>query len=214
MYKLLIEDMVKRKYAYNFEWLGFKIIQIPQDIMGMQQIIWKLKPDLIIETGIAYGGSLIFFASMLELIGKGEVVGIEINIYPENKKRILEHELSKRITILEGSSTDNKIVEKVKELANNKKNILLCLDSNHTHNHVLSELRSYSSLCDYIIVEDTGIEDLPNELIGNRPWRRGNSPKSAVYEFLNENKNFVIDKEIENKIMISGHPDGYLRRVK
>ena len=165
------------------------------------------------------GGSLIFSASMLTLlescglIENGEVIGIEINLYAENKRRIYEHPLRDKITIVEGSSTDLYIIHKIKEIAKDKRAIL-CLDSNHTHEHVLAELRAYSSLVDYIIVNDTGIEDLPNELFLDRPWGKGNNPKTAVWEFIRENDSFEIDKEIEDKIIITGHQDGYLRRIK
>jgi len=213
------EEIVKIKYAYNFSWLGIPILQIPQDLQALQEIIWEIKPEVIIETGVAMGGSLIFSASMLTLlescglIENGEVIGIEINLYAENKRRIYEHPLREKITIVEGSSTDLYIIHKIKEIAKDKRAIL-CLDSNHTHEHVLAELRAYSSLVDYIIVNDTGIEDLPNELFLDRPWGKGNNPKTAVWEFIRENDSFEIDKEIEDKIIITGHQDGYLRRIK
>lgn len=217
------KELVQAKYAYNFFWLGVPIIQVPQDLHALQEIIWEVKPDLIIETGIAYGGSLIFSASMLAIlevcgkIKKGEVVGIDIEIRPHNRKAILAHPLSNKIMMLEGSSIDDKIIARVREIAKVKEKILVCLDSNHTHEHVLAELRAYAPLVSvgsYIIVGDTGIEDLPEGTTSNRPWGKGNNPKTAVWEFLKENSNFEIDKTIDSKLILTGSPDGYLRRIR
>lgn len=217
------EQIVKARYAYNFFWLGTPILQIPQDLQAMQEVIWEVKPDLIIETGIAWGGSIIFNASMLAILeacGKiknGKVVGIDVDIRPHNKKAILAHPLSKKIVMLEGSSIDEKIIQKVTNLAKNKKKVLVCLDSNHTHDHVLTELKAYAPLVSvrsYCIVGDTGVEDLPGGITSDRPWGKGNNPKTAVWEFLKENKNFKVDKDIESKLIITGSPDGYLKRTK
>lgn len=214
-------ELVKVNYAYNFFWLGIPIIQMPQDLQALQEIIWDVKPDLIIETGIAMGGSIIFSASMLAIlescdkIENGEVIGIDIDIRQHNKEAILAHPLSKKITMIEGSSTDPKIVNQVKKLAENRK-VLLCLDSNHTHNHVLKELRAYAplvSIGSYCMVGDTGIEDLPEGTTSNRPWGKGNNPKTAIWEYLKETDKFEIDKIIESKLIITGSPDGYLKRV-
>jgi len=222
-YHVFIEQLVKAKYAYNFFWLGVPIIQEPQDLQALQEIIWESEPDLIIETGIAYGGSLIFSASMLvilEACGKienGQVVGIDIEIRTHNKAAILAHPLSKKITMLEGSSIDEKIIKKVWELAKNKKRIMVCLDSNHTHEHVLAELRAYAPLVSvggYCMVGDTGIEDLPEGTTADRPWEKGNNPKTAVWQYLRENSNFEIDKTIDSKLILTGSPDGYLKRIQ
>lgn len=212
-----IKDTAPLKYSYNFTWLGRPIIQYAPDIIAMQEIIWDVKPDLIIETGIAHGGALIFYASLLELFGKGRVLGIDIEIRPHNKKAIQSHFLHKRISLLEGSSISEKVLKKVETYAKGKKKILVCLDSNHTHEHVLRELVLYSpfvSKGSYLIVFDTVIEDLPDSLNYNRPWKKGNSPKSAVRDFLKKNKNFKIDKNIENKLIITTNPDGYLKRIR
>lgn len=214
--KFAIESTLP-KYSYNFSWMGRPIIQFPQDIIAMQEIIWKIKPDLIIETGIAHGGSLVFFASMLELLGNnGQVLGIDIDIREHNRKEIEEHPMYKRITMIQGSSIDEKIVKMVHEFAKDKKTVLVCLDSMHTHSHVLSELESYSSLVtkgSYLVIFDTIIEDLPDDSFPNRPWGNGNNPKTAVWEFLRTNKHFEIDKEIPNKLLITVAPDGFLRRI-
>ena len=217
-----LEESASENYSYNFSWMGRPIIQYPQDMIAMQEIIWQVKPDLIIETGIAHGGSLIFSASMLALleicgeIENGAVLGIDIDIREHNKKAIEEHPMSKKITMFEGSSIDDKMIEKVHEFAKRGKKILLCLDSNHTHSHVLAELKAYTNLVSidsYCVVFDTLIEDMPKGFY-DRPWDKGNNPKTAVWEFLKENDDFVIDKNIENKILITVAPDGYLKRVK
>ena len=208
----------KAQYSYNFSWMGRPIIQYPQDMIAMQEIIWKLQPDLIIETGIAHGGSLIYYASILELIGKGEVLGIDIDIREHNKVAIESHPMFKRIKMIQGSSIDEAIVAQVKEHAEGKKTILVVLDSNHTHDHVLAELEMYApfvSLNSYIVVYDTIVEKLPkNYLPGlERPWGVGDNPHTAATTFLATNKNFVIDKAIDNKLLISVAPDGYLKRI-
>ncbi len=205
------------EYSYHFKWLGIPIIQYPQDIIALQEIIWKVKPDLIIETGIARGGSMIFSASMLELIGKGKVIGIDIDLRKHNKLAIQKHSLYKRITLLEGSSIDPLIVNKVHKLAKNKKKILVILDSNHTHDHVLEELNAYSSLVkkgSYLVVFDTVIDDMPKALLKNRSWGKNNSPKSSVKKFLKNNSRFIVDDEIENKLLITVAPYGYLKCIQ
>ena len=210
---------LEHEYSYHFKWLGLPIIQYPQDIIAYQEIIWKIKPDLIIETGIARGGSLIFSASMLQLIGKGQVLGIDIDIRKENLMKINNHFLKKRIKMVQGSSIDENTINKVKKIAKNKKKILVVLDSNHTHEHVIKELEQYSQFVrkgSYLVVFDTIIEDIPHKIMKKtgRTWGKGNSPKSAVMEFLSKNSRFVIDTEIDNKLQISVAPCGYLKCIK
>ena len=215
--KSFLEKSMPLKYSYNFSWLGRPIIQYPQDIIAMQEIIWEVKPDLIIETGIAHGGSLIFYASILELIGNGEVLGIDIDIREHNRKEIEEHPMHKRITMLEGSSTSEELFKHVEKFCKSQKKILVCLDSNHTHDHVLKELEFYSqfvSINSYLVIFDTLIEDIPNEHSKNRQWGVGNNPKTAVHEFLKNRDDFIIDKQFENKMIITTAPDGFLKRVK
>ena len=213
----------KKKYSYHFDWLGRPIIQYPQDIIAMQEIIWQVKPDLIIETGIAHGGSLIFSSSMLELNAAcggpkdAEVLGIDIEIRPHNRKAIEEHPMCHRITMIEGDSTSDDVIAQVHIRAKNRKRILVCLDSNHTHEHVLSELEAYAHLTSvgsYCVVFDTIIEDLPEDSFPDRPWGKGNNPKTAVWEYLKKHPEFEIDKSIENKLLITVAPDGYLKRVE
>ena|SRR5581483_8847419 len=205
------------KYSYNFRWMGRPIIQFPQDLIAMQEIIWEVKPDLIIETGIAHGGSLIYYASLLELIGSdGYVLGIDIDIRAHNRTEIENHPMSKRIKMIEGSSVDINTIQRVKDHSEGKRSVLVILDSNHTHSHVLKELEAYSPLVtkgNYLVVFDTVIEDLPDDLFTDRPWKKGDNGKTAVRKFLKDNKRFEIDKSIENKLLITVAPNGYLRCV-
>ena len=213
----LHKQIVKVKYAYNFFWMGVPILQIPQDLQAMQEIIWKVKPEIIIETGVAHGGSIIFSASILELLGRGKVVGIDIDIRRHNRKAIESHKMFKRIKLIEGSSIDPAVIKKVSTIAKKHKKVLVCLDSNHAHKHVLEELKAYAPLVSvgsYCIVGDTGIEDLPIGTTSDRPWGRGDNPKTAVREFLKKNKKFKIDKNIESKLILTGSSDGYLKRIK
>jgi cephalosporin hydroxylase len=218
--KWLLQSM-KYEYSYHFRWLGRPIIQYPQDILATQEIIWKVKPDLIIETGIARGGSLIFNASILEIMGKGAVLGIDIDIRKHNKNAIKKHHLSRRITMIQGSSTDSKIIKKIKDIVKTKKIVMVLLDSNHTYEHVLKELELYSPFVkkgSYMIVFDTIIDDIPDRWWGkhipSRPWNKKNNPKLAVKEFLLKNKRFKIDKNIDDKLLLSVASEGYLKCVK
>lgn len=208
----------KAQYSYNFSWMGRPIIQYPQDMIAMQEIIWQIKPDLIIETGIAHGGSLIYYASLLELIGKGEVLGVDIDIREHNREEIEKHPMFSRIKMIQGSSISKETIEEVNKLASGKRSILVCLDSNHTHDHVLQELELYSpfvSLHSYIVVFDTIVEDLPEGYFSQkRPWGISNNPKTAVEQFLKTNNSFEIDRSIDHKLLISVAPGGYLKRVR
>ena len=207
----------QHRYSYNFSWLGRPIIQYPQDIVAMQEIIWKVRPRLIIETGIAHGGSLIFSASMLELIGgPGGVLGIDIDIRPHNRVEIEKHPLFRRIEMIEGSAIDPAVVAQVRQRIPSEGPVLVCLDSNHTHEHVLKELELYSHLVtrgSYLVVFDTVVEDMPADAFPDRPWGPGNNPKTAVHEFLRTNSRFRIDHEIADKLQITVAPDGYLECV-
>lgn len=221
------------KYSYNFSWLGRPIIQYPQDMVAVQEIIWNVKPDLIIETGIAHGGSLILSASMLaqldleEAIKNGttinpadsnrKVLAIDIDIRAHNREAIEAHHLSSRIQMIEGSSIDEDIASQVKEIAREYKNILVFLDSNHTHDHVLSELELYAPLTSvgsYCVVFDTIVEDMPEDMYPNRDWGPDNNPKTAVWEFLKSHSEYEVDSALENKLLISVAPEGYLKRIR
>lgn len=211
------------QYSYNFSWLGRPIIQYPQDIVAMQELIWQVQPDLIIETGIAHGGSLIFSASMLELNAicggpkNAEVLAIDIDIRSHNREAIEAHPMFKRITMLQGSSVAPEIVSQVRAKAAGKEHVLVCLDSNHTHEHVLAELEAYAPLTtvdSYCVVFDTVIEDMPDAMFPDRPWGPGNNPKTAVWDYLKRHSEFEIDKRMDHKLLISVAPDGYLKRVR
>lgn len=207
------------KYTYNFTWMGRPIIKFPTDMIIQQELMWQLKPDLIIETGIAHGGSIVFSAAMMEMMGiDGEVVAVDIDIREHNRKLIESHPMSKRITMYEGSSIDPAVVERVKAHANGKKCVMVVLDSLHTHDHVLEELKAYAPLVtlgSYCILPDTFIEFFPPGYFShNRPWDVGNNPYTGMKAYLAESDEFEIDKHLTSKTMISETIDGYLRRVK
>lgn len=213
----------KPKYSYNFTWMGRPIIQYPQDMVAVQELIWDVKPDLIIETGIAHGGSLIFSASMqalLEscgLLKRGRVVGVDIDIRKHNRDAILAHPMAGRIRMIQGSSIAGEIVAQVRKLAKGYKKVMVFLDSNHTHAHVLAELKAYAPLVStgsYCVVFDTLIEDMPPGTYPDRPWGRKDNPRTAVREYLKSDRRFVIDQEIHDKLLITVARDGYLKRTK
>jgi len=217
------EASTKPKYSYNFAWLGRPIIQYPQDIVAMQELIWTVQPDLIIETGIAHGGSLIFSASMLELLAAcggpsdGRVIGIDIDIRAHNRKAIEAHPMFRRITLIEGPSTADEVFAQVRVASKGSRRVLVCLDSNHTHEHALAELELYAPLTSvgsYCVVFDTIIEDLPEDMYPDRPWGPGNNPKTAVRRYLESHPEFEIDKSMDHKLLISVAPDGYLKRIR
>lgn len=206
------------KYGYSFTWMGRPIIQFPNDMFIIQELIWQVKPDLIIETGIAHGGSIIFSASMLELLGgDGEVIGIDIDIRKHNRDEIEKHPMMKRITMLEGSSIDENIVKQVKDIAKDKKTIMVFLDSNHSHAHVLEELKAYGNLVtpnSYLVVFDTCVEIFPEGYVKDRPWDVGNNPMTAMNEYLSTHDEFELDEIVNSKAMITAAPRGFLKRVK
>jgi cephalosporin hydroxylase len=212
-----IAESSRLEYSYHFTWLGLPIIQFPADIVALQEVVWRSRPDLIIETGIARGGSVIFYASLMELIGSaGLVVGVDNRIRASNRRAIEAHPLAKRVRLVEGSSVDEETVRKVFGLARRRKRILVVLDSNHTHAHVARELELYSPLVGkggYIVVLDTVIERMPRGYFRDRPWDRGNNPMTAVREFLRRNRRFVVDKEMD-KLLIGAAPGGYLRATR
>lgn len=207
------------EYSYHFTWLGMPIIQFPQDIVALQEIIWRVKPDVIVETGIARGGSLILSASLLELLG-GEnrhVIGVDIDIRAHNRAAIDAHPLAHRIHMIEGSSLDEAVVAEVRRLTEDATAVLVILDSNHTHEHVLRELELYSPLValgSYIIVFDTVIELMREDAFSGRPWGAGNNAGTAVAAFLATTDRFEADDMITNKLVISVAPGGYLRCVR
>jgi len=216
-------ESVHAKYSYNFSWLGRPIIQYPQDLVATQEIIWQVKPDLIVETGVAHGGSAVFFASLLELNAHAggpkdaEVWCVEIDLRSHNREALEVHPMYPRVKVFDGSSLDADIAATIARKASSCERVLVVLDSNHTHEHVLGELRLYAPLVtvgSYCVVFDTVIEDLEGVEFTDRPWGKGNNPKTAVAEFLRSNDDFVVDSSIDEKLLISAAPGGYLKRVK
>jgi cephalosporin hydroxylase len=225
-------EAFKHRYMYNFEYMGRPIIQTPIDMVAMQEVVWNVKPDLIIETGIAHGGSLIQSAGLLaqldmcDAIEAGEmldplrssraVLGIDIDIRHHNRAAIECHPMSSRIEMIQGSSIDNDVIAKVHHMAKGYENVLVCLDSMHTHDHVLAELEAYASLVSvgsYCVVFDGIVEDVPAHVFPDRPWEPGNNPKTALRQFLKLHGEFEIDKTINDKLLLTVAPDGYLKRV-
>lgn len=202
-------------YSHAWRWLGVPIIQMPTDVMVLQEIVWEHRPQLIVETGVARGGSVIFFASMLQLIGEGTVVGIDIDIRAHNRDSIEDHPLAHRVHLIEGSSTDAATVAAVADLVAGHERVMVVLDSNHTHDHVLEELRAYSGFVtpgQILVVADTWVEHLPPLEHVERPWKPGNSPASAMDAFLAETDEFAPDEIANGKLLMSSSPGGYLRR--
>lgn len=213
--RIWVREAALYKYSYNFSWMGRPIIQFPQDMIAMQEIVWNVRPELIIETGVAHGGSTVYYASLLHLIGEGEVIGIDIDIRAHNREFIENHPMKPRIHLIEGSSIDQSTIDNVYELARGKRAIVV-LDSHHTHDHVLAELDAYAPLvCDggYCIVMDTSIEFMPADFSSGRPWGKGDNPLTAVEEYLGSHPEFVVDSDISNKLLITDAPGGYLRRI-
>lgn len=228
-----IQRSNRHGYTYNFSWLGRPIIQYPQDMVAMGELIWSVKPDLIIETGIAHGGSLVFYASMLAMLdmcdaiqdgctldpkqSNRQVLGIDIDIRAHNRDAITAHPMASRIRMLQGSSVAPEIIEQVRDVAKGYQRILVSLDSNHTHDHVLAELEAYApltSINSYCVVFDTMVEEMPAEMFANRPWGPGNNPWTAAQEYLRRHPEFEIDERIENKLLITVAPGGYLKRMR
>jgi len=221
--RTFLRDSINERYSYNFSWMGRPIIQYPQDLIALQEIIWEVKPELIIETGVAHGGSAVFFASLLELNAHfggpkdAEVWCVEIDLRTHNREALVAHPMYPRLKIFDGSSVDEKIASVIAEKAATCQRVMVILDSNHTHEHVLGELNLYAPLVSvgsYCVVFDTVIEDLDGVEFVDRPWGKGNNPKTAVAEFMKTNSDFIVDYAIDEKLLISAAPGGYLKRVK
>lgn len=230
--RIWVREITPHKWAYNFSWLGRPAIQFPNDAWAMQELVWRIKPDLIIETGIAHGGSLVMNASLLALVdlceaieadepldprvSQRKVLGIDIDIRSHNRTAIEAHPMASRIQMIEGSSVDPKVIDQVRQIAQGYQRILVCLDSNHTHAHVLAELEAYAPLVtegSYCVVFDTIVEDMPKAMFPDRPWGPGDNPKTAVWEYLKTHPEFEIDESIPHKLLITVAPDGYLRKI-
>lgn len=231
--RIWVREVSPHKWAYNFTWLGRPAIQFPNDAWALQELIWAIRPDLIIETGIAHGGSLVFSASMLALLdmadamaegtafdpraSKRKVLGLDIDIRTHNREAIEAHPMASRIQMIQGSSIAPEVVRQVHDIAASYRTVLICLDSNHTHEHVLAELEAYAPLTtvgSYCVVFDTLVEDMPSRFFSDRPWGPGNNPKTAVWAYLKDHADFEIDTAIPNKLLITVAPDGFLKRTR
>lgn len=228
-----LEASMRRQYVYNFHCMGRPIIQYPQDMVALQDLIWRVRPDLIIETGIAHGGSLVLSASMLAMldmtdaieagatidprVSKRKVLGIDIDIRPHNRAAIESHPMASRIAMIQGSSIAPEVVAQVREAAAGYERVMVFLDSMHTHAHVLAELEAYAPLVSvgsYCVVLDTFVEDMPKQFFADRPWDVANNPKTAAWEFLKSHPEFEIDTAIPNRLMVTVAPDGFLKRLR
>lgn len=228
-----LEASMRRQYVYNFHCLGRPIIQYPQDMVAMQDLIWQVRPDLVIETGIAHGGSLVLSASMLALLDMADaiaagtmmdpkvssrkVLGIDIDIRPHNRAAIESHPMASRIEMIEGSSVAPEVVAQVRRAAQGCQRVLVFLDSMHTHDHVLAELEAYAplvSIGSYCVVLDTFVEDMPKHFFPDRPWDVANNPKTASRAYLKTHPEFEIDTSIPNRLMVTVAPDGFLKRIR
>jgi len=227
-----LEASMRRKYVYNFDWLGRPIIQYPQDMVAMQELVWTTRPDLIIETGIAHGGSLVLSASLLAMLdycdavqagttldpkaSQRKVLGLDIDIRAHNRAAIEAHPMAHKIEMIQGSSISPEVIAQVQAIARKYQRVMVCLDSNHTHAHVLAELQAYAPLTSvgcYCVVFDTFVEDMPGDLFPDRPWAPGDNPKTAVHEYLKSHRHFEIDTTIPHKLQVTVAPDGFLRRT-
>ena len=210
-------EAIRQRHTYAFSWMGRPIIQMPADIVAVQELIWRVKPNLIVETGVAHGGSLVLYASILELLGEdGLAVGIDVEIRSHNREALDAHPMRNRIRLIERSSTDPEVVDEVCHLAQQRPRVMVMLDSNHSHSHVLRELEVYSPLVpkgSYLIAMDTIVEDFPAGSFPDRPWGKGDNPKTAVHEFLRRNARFRVDQELEDKLLISSNPEGFLECI-
>ena len=214
----LVTELDRYDYTYLWSWMGVPIIQMPADIMATQEVVWTTKPDVIIETGVARGGSVLFMASLLEMIGKGKVIGVDIDIRAHNRETIQAHPMSKRVEMIEGGSADDDTLEKVRALIPEGASVMVVLDSDHSRDHVLAECRAYAPLITpgcYLVVADTLVGHVSEE---NAPkkrskiWFKGNEPLSALNDFIFENSDFEVDEVLNGKLVLSSSPGGYVRR--
>jgi cephalosporin hydroxylase len=207
----------RHDWSYQWSWLGLPVIELPPDIVALQEVIWETRPQLVIETGIARGGSLVLYASILELLGQGEVLGIDIDIRAHNREAIEAHRLARRIRMIEGSSLDEAVVGEALGAAAVAERVMVVLDSNHTHEHVLAELRAYGPLVtvgQFLVVADTFVEQIPAQEHRPRPWGPGDNPATALHAWLEEVEGFEPDPFVNAKLLLTASPGGYLRRVR
>jgi cephalosporin hydroxylase len=207
----------RHDWSYQWSWLGLPVIQMPPDIVALQEVIWETRPQLVIETGIARGGSLVLYASILELLGDGEVLGIDVDVRAHNREAIEAHPLAKRISMIEGSSLDDDVVAQARAAAADVERVMVVLDSNHTHAHVLEELRAYGPLVtagQFLVVADTFVEEIPAQEHRPREWGPGDNPATALRAWLDEVDGFEPDPFVNAKLLLTASPGGYLRRMR
>lgn len=208
----------RHRWIHQNTWMGEPLLNLPQDMFAIQDIIWRTRPEFIIEVGVAWGGGMLFGATLLEMLGGQKVIGIDIFIPPDLRQRLASHgKLSDRLVLIEGSSTAPDTLAQVKALLGGSRKVLVLLDSFHTHEHVLNELRSYAPFVEkgqYLICGDTVVERIPAQLHRTRPWGPGNNPATAVKEFISESDRFAVDEKIDQRLLLSCHPGGYLQAVK
>ena len=214
----MMVELDKYDYSYLWTWMGVPIIQLPADIMATQEVIWATKPDVIIETGVARGGSVLFMASLLEVIGKGKVIGVDIDIRAHNREAIETHPMSKRVTLIEGGSVDDDVLEQVRAQIPERARVMVVLDSDHSRDHVLAECRAYGPMVTpgcYMVVADTVVGHMDKDIAPKKRshlWFKGNEPLSALNDYLGETDNFEVDEALNGKLVLSSSPGGYLRR--
>lgn len=206
------------RWIHQSNWMGEPLLNLPQDMFAIQDIIWRTRPEYIIEVGVAWGGGMLFEATLLEILGGRKVIGIDIFIPDDLRQRLASHDkLSERMELIEGSSTSLDTLSKVNDLLDGSRKVLVILDSYHTHEHVLNELRAYAPFIEkgqYLICGDTVVERIPEQVHRNRPWGPGNNPATAVTEFLSETNRFIVDEKIDQRLLLSCHPGGYLQAVE
>jgi len=208
----------KHRWIHQMQWLGEPVLNLPQDMFAMQEIIFATRPKFVIEVGVAWGGSLLFYSTLLEVLGEGEVIGVDIFMPEDLKKRLNSHgALTRRLHLLEASSIERESVDMIEEITGGSREVMILLDSNHTHEHVYQELQLYSELVGkgyYLICGDTIIEEFPDDGPREREWGPGNSPKSALNAFMENSDRFEVDRELENKLLFTCNPGGYLKCIK
>ena len=213
----LISRADKYHWIHQSNWLGEPALNLPQDMFAMQDIIYRTQPDFLVEVGVAWGGSALFYTTVMEIIGHGRYIGVDLFMPEDMKTRLHQHEkLAHRISLINGSSVDMQVFDQVKHMVGQSKKVMVLLDSYHTEDHVLQELALYSQLVGkgfYLICGDTIVEQIHNEESRDRPWGIGNNPKTALDKFLGQNKRFVNDKRTENSLLLSCHPGGYLQCI-
>lgn len=213
----IVVESDKYGYGYQWTWLGLPIIQMPEDVLVTQEIIWQKRPDVIIETGIAWGGSVVLYASLMQLIGKGKVLAVDLNLMDHVKEQIMSYPFSGRINLFKGSSTDSSVIKQIKSHIGPNDSVMVLLDSNHSHDHVLEELELYGPLVtqgQFVVVSDTVVDDIPAQVHRPREWGPGSNPKTALNQFLKESDRFILDKTVNHKLLLTYTPDGFCRCVK